>query len=203
MAFQEFKSIADVQQRYKIVYQEDEFVTPLALSPSPSFVQEYEFSLEHLDVLVSEASRCENIIFPILRDVYRHYTHALSLWSHKGIYFDAALSGTPDHLISLKSALGKTVMDKPLLVVVEAKKSDFEQGWGQCLAAMVAAQKLNGNPELPIYGIVTDGLLWQFGRLLQADFTLNRSSVTTSDLDRLFGCLNDLLRQTISALQLA
>lgn len=201
MSFQDFKSIADVQQQYTIIYDEDEWIIPLALTPSASFLVDYEFSLEHLDVLVSEASRCENIIYPILRDVYRHYADRLGLWSHKALAYDSILAGVPDYLIALKSALGKTVLEKPLLVVVEAKKSDFEQGWGQCLAAMVAAQKLNEREQLPVYGIVTDGLLWQFGRLMGNQFTLNRSSVTSSDLPRLFGSLNHLLASTVAFLQ--
>jgi hypothetical protein len=36
-----------------------------------------------------------------------------------------------------KSELGKKVLESPLLAVVEAKKNDFEQGWGQCLAESV------------------------------------------------------------------
>ena len=29
----------------------------------------------------------------------------------------------------------------PLIICVEAKKNDFEQGWGQCLAELVAGPK--------------------------------------------------------------
>src|SRR4051794_6711756 len=109
MSFQDFKSVADVQARYQIVYQDADFVLPLALEPSLTFREEYEFSLEHLDVLVSEAARCENIIYPIVRDVYKHYADTLALWSHKGITYDSTLSGIPDYIISAKSALGKTI----------------------------------------------------------------------------------------------
>jgi hypothetical protein len=38
--------------------------------------------------------------------------------------------------------LGKTVLEAPMVIVVEAKKNDFEQGWGQCLAELAASQKL-------------------------------------------------------------
>ncbi len=198
MGFQDFKSIAEVQARYQIIYQEEDFVLPLALEPSLTFREEYEFSLEHLDVLVSEAARCENIIYPVVRDVYKHYADLLALWSHKGITYDSNLAGIPDYIISSRSALGKTVLEKPLLIIVEAKKSDFEQGWGQCLAAMVAAQKMNGQSQLPVYGIVTDGQLWQFGRLVEQQFTLNKASVASSDLAKLFSSLNHLFQQAVA-----
>ncbi len=203
MAFQDFKAVAEVQARYQIIYQDADFVLPLALEPSLTFREEYEFSLEHLDVLVSEAARCENIIYPVVRDVYKHYADTLALWSHKGITYDSTLSGIPDYIISAKSALGKTVLERPLLIIIEAKKSDFEQGWGQCLAAMVAAQKMNSDDQLPIHGIVTDGQLWQFGRLVGQRFTLNKTSVTSSDLTRLFSSLNYLLHSAVALFEFA
>ena len=70
---------------------------------------------------------------------------------------DSTLNGVPDYIFGTKSPLGKKVLGLPLVLIVEAKKNDFEQGWGQCLAELVAAQKINGTIEKPVYGIVTDG----------------------------------------------
>ncbi len=58
-----------------------------------------------------------------------------------------------------KSEQGLSEIVFPLLAVVEAKQEDFVKGWGQCLAEMVAAQKLNAGvtPQPTIYGIVTTG----------------------------------------------
>ncbi|MEQ9354020.1 MAG: hypothetical protein RIG63_25990 [Coleofasciculus chthonoplastes F3-SA18-01] len=60
-------------------------------------------------------------------------------------------------MISTKSELGKIILGLPLLVVVEAKQNNFIEGWGQCLAELIAAQKMNQNETQPVYGIVTDG----------------------------------------------
>ena len=38
---------------------------------------------------------------------------------------------------------GKTVLGTPIIVVVEAKRNDFIEGWGQCLAELVAIQRIN------------------------------------------------------------
>ena len=75
------------------------------------------------------------------------------------ITYDDVLSGTPDYFISTRSELGKLVVGTPLIMLVEAKKNDFEVGWGQCLAELVAAQKINEDTEHPVFGIVSDGTL--------------------------------------------
>lgn len=192
MAFRDYNSIAAVQQRYQIVYQDAEFITPLPVTPSAAFLTDYDFTQKYINVLSSETSRCESIIFPVLKDVFRHYAEHLALWSHPSLTADEELTGIPDYIIASRSPFGKTVMGQPLLVIVEAKKNDFEQGWGQCLAGMVAAQRLNNLPQTPIYGIVTDGQLWQFGRLLDDNFTMEKSSATTDKLENLFALVNAL-----------
>ena len=108
------------------------------------------------------------------------------------------LTGTPDYMFSRKSPLGKTVLEAPLVVIVEAKKNDFEQGWGQCLAELVAAQKINQDAERAVYGVVTDGNLWQFGRLRKNVFTRNAENFTVDRLARLYGaldCVAELVEQ--------
>ena len=74
---------------------------------------------------------------------------------------------------------------------MEAKCNDFEQGWGQCLAELIASDRLNQHSR-PVYGIVTDGKLWEFGRLEHQVFTKNLASHTITDLYSLFSTLNAL-----------
>ncbi len=195
MAFTDFKSIAQVQVEYNIKYSEESFISYLDLKPSEHFRKEFEFNLENIDVFTSEASRCENVIYPILREVYKSFVDKYTLWSHKSITYDNKLTGTPDYLISTRSELGKTILGLPLVVVVEAKQNNFIEGWGQCLAELIAAQKMNKNEAKPIYGIVTDGELWQFGRLLLDVFTKEKTRIAITDLDKLFGAIGFLLAE--------
>ena len=195
MAFTDFKSIAQVQETFDIKYSEADYIQYTAdIEPSSAFLEEFTFSREHIDVFASETSRCENVIYPILRDVYKRYVDCFSLWSHKSIAYDAQLSGTPDYLISTKSALGKTVLGTPIIVVVEAKRNDFVEGWGQCLAELVAIQKINDDNVKPIYGVVTDGELWQFGRLAENLFTRHKTALSIGELERVFGAIAYLLQ---------
>ncbi len=189
MAFSDYKNISQVQKEFGIKYQEESFIVASKVEPPPHFREEYEFNQKNIDVFTSEAARTELVITPTLREVYKNFHEHYSFWIQKSISYNDKLSGTPDYLIATRSALGKTVLDLPLVVVVEAKKNDFEQGWGQCLAELVAAQKLNDNLTKPIYGIVTDGELWKFGKLVGNTFISNVEGYTVSDLAELFGAL--------------
>jgi len=197
MSFGDYKSISQVQAEFRIKYQENNFIALENYNISSEFIQEFEFNQRNLDVFSSEASRCEIVIFPILREVYKKYNEEFSLWVQKPISYDERLNGTPDYIVSKKSELGKTFLEFPLLIVAEAKKNDFEQGWGQCLAELVAAENINADSQMLVYGIVTDGKLWEFGTLTEKVFTKNRTGFTIDDLAELFGALDFVFQQAI------
>src|SRR5207249_6154452 len=129
---------------------------------------------------------CENLIYPILREVWKSsYLDDLQIWSHLPLYYDEDLSGTPDYIVARQSPLGHVVMEEPYLLVVEAKKDDFERGWGQCLAALLAAQRINKTPRQTLYGIATNGRSWEFGNLQDQQFTQDLRAYGLADLDQL------------------
>jgi hypothetical protein len=132
---------------------------------------------------------CEFLIAPVLKEVYRSYSEALLLWSHVPLGTEAPLMGTPDYLFTRRGPLG-IVQEEPYLLLVEAKKDDFEAGWGQCLAAMLAAQKLNVSANVIVYGCVSNGDLWQFGKLEGQHFTHEPVGFALKDLPGLFAALN-------------
>ena len=195
MAFSDFKTISEVQEKFRITYAINDFVpNTKSLNPSEHFLQEFEFCMQHINVFASETSRCEVVIFPVLKEIYKGYTDHYTLWSGKPLTYDETLRGTPDYFIATRSELGISVVGTPLIILVEAKKNDFEQGWGQCLAELVAAQKINDNPDIPVYGIVTDGTLWQFGRLVGDAFIQNRTNFTLDNLPVLFSAVNSVFK---------
>lgn len=198
MAFSDFKAISEVLEKFRIVYTEKDFFTvEVPLNPSEQFLQDFEFCRQHIDVFASEAARCEVIIFPILKEIYKRYAGTYALWIQKPIAYDEILNGTPDYLISTKSELGRPVVGTPLILLAEAKKNDFEQGWGQCLAELVAAQKINDDPEFPVYGVVSDGISWQFGCLIGDVFTQNRTNFGVDNLPMLFGAVNAVFKAAL------
>jgi hypothetical protein len=75
------------------------------------------------------------LIYPILREAWIPFAQELQLWCHTALNYDEELSGVPDYFVARQSPLGTVLMEKPLLMVMEAKKDDVDWGWGQCLAA--------------------------------------------------------------------
>ena len=200
MAFSDFKTLTEVQKRFEIRDSASDFVSgDTLLSPSEQFLQGLAFARQHLNVFRSEAARCEAIIYPILLESYKAYAERYMLWIREPLAYDGILSGTPDYFVATRSELGKNVVGTPVVMVVEAKKNDFEIGWGQCLAAMIAAQKINTqeinrNAMFPVYGIVTDGVLWQFGKLAGDTFMENITPFSLGDVPRLFGAIDAVFK---------
>ena len=81
---------------------------------------------------------------------------------------------------------------------MEAKKDNFEEGWGQCLAELVAAQKLNNNQHDLVFGIVTNGKLWEFGKLEDNLFTKNVKYYTLENLAALMEVIHFVFSKSIS-----
>jgi len=195
MAFSDFKTIPDVQKKFGIRHIENDFIKIEGdVSPSEQFLQELEFSRQYIPVFASEGARCEAVIYPVLREVYKAYAANYALWIKEPLAYDETLSGTPDYFVSTRSELGKLIVGTPLIIFVEAKKNDFEQGWGQCLAELVAAQKINANADVPVHGIVSDGRSWEFGHLVGDAFTQNRTSFSVEDMPSLFGAINSVFK---------
>lgn len=199
MAFSDFKQISEVQEKFRIKYTANDFFRVEAASPPTQFLQEFQFTMENINVFSSEASRCEAIIFPVLREAYKAYADTYALWIREPITYNETLSGTPDYLVATKSELGMTVVGTPLIILVEAKKNDFEQGWGQCLAELVAAQKINDDQDTPVYGIVSDGERWQFGKLTGDAFTRHKTSFSVDNIPTLFGAINAVFKAASKA----
>lgn len=198
MAFSDYKHISQVQQEFTIAYREEAFlVLQEAQVPEP-FLAEVLFNKEYFDVFASEAARSELLIFPLLREVYKPYAQQCALWIQKTLTYDDKLTGTTDYLVTSRSPLGKTVLATPLLIAVEAKKNDFEQGWGQCAAELVAMQRINNDAHLPVYGIVTDGRFWEFGKLVGDVFYHHSEAYSADQLALLFGVLHYLFHTATS-----
>jgi hypothetical protein len=73
MAFSDYKNISQVQKQFSIKYQENRFIAAQEYELPMHFIEEFEFYKKNIDIFASEASRCEIIISPILREVYKNY----------------------------------------------------------------------------------------------------------------------------------
>jgi hypothetical protein len=202
MAFtNQFKSLSAVLKHYKIHYAEADFVIIKTAIMQEAVQQDIVFTLKEVAYNVSEAAICENLIYPLLKAAWKLYADIFSIWSHQSLEYDDNLTGIPDYLISKRSELGKIIFDFPLLAVVEAKKDNFSQGWAQCSLEMVAIQKINNTEHLAVYGLVSNGEVWEIAKLEQQRFTFYTKRFVIEDLDVLFNVLVSILE--LCKLQLA
>jgi hypothetical protein len=200
MAFTNYKSIADVLKSFSLNYQERDFVENVKFECDEYFVSRLNVVIQEGIVFNSEYAICENIISPILTEIWRGYIQNFLIWSHQPLNYDENLSGVPDYIVAQRSPRGKVVLEKPYMIVVEAKKDNFEEGWGQCLAEMLAAQKLNDDTHKKLFGMVSNGKLWEFGVLQEEMFTKNRKYYVLENLEELMGAVNFLFAESAAQL---
>ncbi len=190
-SYRSFKYISDVCEEFNLKLQKTLFVGTEYLK-----VNEYCFDtlLEFFDkegTFSSETSICERIIFPILHESCKK--HNLPIWSQMPLNVDKSkgLTGNPDFLFAPEMEGGVKYKKPIICCLAEAKKNDFEQGWGQVSAEMVAAQIANQNSSIAVFGIVSDGQVWEFGKLKNNIITLNKEKfIAPKELQEVFNALN-------------
>lgn len=195
MAFQSFADLGEVAAAYQIVLTRQRFIDAASVSVNDYVREELAFAQDEMVSANSEGAVTEHLIGPVLKESWKPYRSALVLWNHEPLRYDDVLQGVPDYFVARRSRLGIWVREQPYLLVVEAKRDDFGRGWGQCLAAMVAAQRLNTDPNQTIFGIVTNGKSWEFGKLLASQYTQHPSLFLLSDLELLIGAIRQVLEE--------
>lgn len=195
MPFSAYKTISSVLKEFQITYTESNFIVETEFHVSDYFREDLEFTMREGVVDNSEFAICENLIYPILKEVWKRYYSGFVLWSHQSLTYDQYLSGFPEYILAKRSSLGKVVFEQPYFLLVEAKQDNFENGWAQCLAEMIAAQGLNANSEQDVFGIVSNGDRWQLGKLKSNVFTRNQTFYTIQELDKLFAAINYVFQQ--------
>jgi hypothetical protein len=162
--------------------------TPVA--PTSAF-QNHLDRLQVFDMERSEEGK-KLLIDAILIEAIQPFKR-LKFWKGANLESEVA-HGAADYLMTEK----RGYFEAPFLCVIEAKKDDFEQGLAQCLMEMQACQwsnqKVGGN-VIDIFGIVTNGGIWQFYQLSQLGVVYETLPYAVSDLDAILGQLHHLFQQ--------
>jgi len=191
MAFNDFKSLEQVVQKYPVRIKRERFVPEVRLKLPAWFVENLQFSQKRQGAQESEMYFRESFIFPFLHQAWKRYPK-LKLWVNQALRYDETLSGEPDYFVSASTE--DKVIDRlvytPLLAVAEAQRENFEGGWAQCLVELIACQRINADEQLTLYGIVSTGHVWEFGKLEKDIFTRELLSYSTADPQKVFGILD-------------
>jgi hypothetical protein len=190
MKFSDFQSIEQVLAMYPLSVRQERFLPEVRVEASSLFLENLSFSLDMKAVDESETFFSESFIFPFLQQAWKRHRR-LKLWSHKTLALDGELIGEPDYLVSAQiEGVIDRLINKPLLAVTEAKKEDFTKGWAQCLAEMIACQRINQNEGMAIYGIVSTGMVWEFGKLTGNIFTKHPLAYSINEPEKVLGLLD-------------
>jgi hypothetical protein len=195
MSFSSYKRLGETVKEFQVQYIKTNFIQEVDFAISDYFREDLQLMMDEGVVDNSEFAICQNLIYPVLKEVWKCYRANFLLWMQQYLNCDANLSGFPEYILARRSPLGNVVFDKPYFILVEAKQDNFDAAWGQCLAEMIAAQRLNENLQVTVFGITSNGDRWQFGKLEDTFFTLNSTFYTIQDLDKLFAAVNYVFQQ--------
>ena len=186
-------TIDEVESKFDLNLQTGHFLpTNEPISPSPMLEQFLKITLPLARESGSEKARSEFIIAPILVEVRSLMNNSISLFSGEDFTVDRelGLNGICDFLISRSPTQFK--INAPVVALVEAKKGVLKDGWGQCIAEMVAAQRFNHSHQQSIdliYGVITSGTRWQFIELRERNVTIDPEEYSLPPVEPLLGIL--------------
>ena len=135
------------------------------VEPSAYLVEGLKRNVPFAVAIGTEKAKSELIVADVLVELCVHFDYRISLFSGIDFNVDAekGLVGVCDFLVSFSP--DQLSLKAPAIILVEAKKDNLTEGLGQCIAAMVAAQRFNaekGNDIPCIYGATTTGIDWLF-----------------------------------------
>jgi hypothetical protein len=145
----------------------------------------------------SEKARSEFIVAPVLLTCRELLNDTFVIYSGVRLDVDAdrGLKGECDFILARSPTV--LVLQAPLLIVLEAKKNDIEEGLGQCAAQMVAARLFNERHQTsvePLFGCVTTGETWQFLRLENGRLYLDTQRYFINEIDKILGILTTIMK---------
>ena len=145
----------------------------------------------------SEKVRSELLVSPFLVELKQLNQGKISLFSGESLDIDKkkGLNGECDFILSLNA--NQLFIDAPIFTVVEAKKNDIGEAFGQCVAQMIGAQLFNETHQKPInviYGCVTTGDRWHFLKLRNKTVSITPKDIS---LDNNEGLIFGILQQII------
>lgn len=91
MAFSSYKTIGEVLKAFQVIYTEANFIGEAEFNVSDYFREDLETMMRDGVVDNSEFSICENMIYPVLKEVWKCYRSQFILWGHHSLNYDEKL----------------------------------------------------------------------------------------------------------------
>jgi hypothetical protein len=187
MSYGQFESVEQVAGIFSIKVKDGSIIKSKSIEISELLLNNIERRLFNSLSFRNEVTICNKIITPML-NIVEENNKPLNVWIEEPFNVDKekGLVGEPDYLIAPATDCGGMAL--PPLCIIEAKKQDWDQGWTQALAEMIAANIKGANV---CYGVVTTGKIWQFSKLEDNIFIKDPSQISaTRELQAVFDTLN-------------
>jgi len=131
------------------------------------------------------------ITYSVLMEAKNRSKSQTTLFSEVNFNVDSemGLSGTCDFLVSLSA---EKLISHPLINIVQSKSENLNLSLGQCIAQMLASQLFNdleNNEIKTIYGVVTNGTLWRFMKLVSQTVYIDLTAYHVSYVNKILGIL--------------
>ncbi|MEN8221279.1 MAG: hypothetical protein ABFS56_34005, partial [Pseudomonadota bacterium] len=197
MSYSDFKTLEQINSELGIVIK-DENELYIKIEPvklSQLFVDIMKVAFDLAIKIDTEMARLSLIVDNVLIELKRHINISFFLGNAFNVDKSKGLTGNPDLIIS--NSDNQLYITSPVVVLVEAKKSDLGSGYAQCIAEMEAARIFNerkGNNIPIIYGVVTDGAIWRFISLQDNIAAIDSYLYNFGDGSQILGILKSFLQ---------
>lgn len=192
MAYRDFRTLDQIHKELGILIQGENdlyrHIEPVVLSQW--FRDTMNIAYTKAVRINTESSRQALIVDNVLLELSQQASISFFLGNAFNVDSSKGLTGNPDGIIS--KSQNQLYITAPIVVLVEAKKSDLGSGLAQCIAEMEAARIFNEQQEMaisPVYGVVTDGVLWQFLSLKNNTAIIDSSFYHFDDGSKIVGIL--------------
>ncbi len=201
MAYSDFKALDQIPNQLGIhLKAESELYTHIPdADVSPWFTETIKRSYIKAIRINTENARQALIVDPVLIELSQQCHISFFLENSFNVDSCKGLIGNPDGIITQSD--NQLYISAPVVVLVEAKKSDLGSGLAQCIAEMEAARIFNERAEssiTTIYGIVTDGALWQFLSLSHNTATIDSYLYSFGNGQKIIAIIKSFLDDTLN-----
>jgi hypothetical protein len=195
MPYSQF-SLSEVQELFNLSITEGVgLFAGLPSTPISDYLQEtLNYNISLALAINSEKARSELIIAPVLVELKKLTGYGLFSGVEFNVDPSQGLAGYVDFLVSRDPE--QLFVKAPVVTIVEAKKEDINNGLGQCVATLVAAQIFNERKGLIIpdlLGTVTTGSAWKFLKLSGKSLSIDLDEYTIKDAPKILGILSAVL----------
>lgn len=197
MAYSEYTNLAKLKKKFGIQHQVEDWISNasiLAILPSDFLQKELEIGLKL--PLNTEKARSENLISPLLKEVWRNNADKISYFSGYGFNVDETLglNGNCDYIFAGRPKL--IDVENPIFCLVEAKNGVVDNAYAQCAAEMYAALLYNeqfGEKIEEVYGCATNGYEWVFLKLKDKNLSIDNQRFSIKDVAFILGIFQSII----------